>query len=234
MRSSLALALAAASFLHLSACENSDPNETTTQAIEPMESGPETASREEEVVVGERAGQEDEQLADAERIERRNQAILAGLAEEERRRESEDAEVTVDVDPPATESLQTNAKRQATPSIDLSHYEDQLTKMADRYEEAKKELRKAADECKPKAVETTGSFVGIDPYTGESISISVDSSGWVEGSQAACEEARELELEISRLLTRYDRVYHDYTLEAMKAGVLIQARRRQLPIPKRR
>ena len=175
---------------------------------------------------------QEEQLSDAERIQRKNQEMLAALAAKERSSQTSETLPVADLDAEADKRTASvsNSPETESPQVDLSRYEERLSKLVDKYEEFSTRLRKATTDCEPKR--TTSSGIIRDSSTGQWVHTS--ESGWIEGSQAACAEVSELNNRMSQALHDYDRLYNDYTLEAMRLGVLLEVQRRQLPIPERR
>ena len=178
----------------------------------------------------------EDQLTEAERIERKNQEMLAALAAQEQSSQTSETLPMADSDAEAdkgtesgTESVSSEGEIES-PQVDLSPYEERLSELVERYEEFRTRLRVAITDCEPKR--TTSSGVIRDPYSADHVN--TYGSSVTEGSAAACAEVRELNSKLSGVLYDYDRLYHDYTLEAMQRGMTLQVKRRQLPIPKRR
>ncbi len=212
-------------------CEKARDNEIQVDDIHtPSEEGVELATPEATATVDQ--GDQEQLSSDSETVRKRNEQILAQLAEEERRRLAQEDAPIEDSVAKREENLSSarNDQESASPKVDLTSFEKRLSELVDRYEEIRTQFRRATTDCEPK--QTSSSGVIRDPVTGEWVRTS--ESGWIQGSAAACAEAQELDNRLTGVLREYDRLYNEYTLEAMQHGMMLHVVRRQLPIPYRR
>jgi hypothetical protein len=224
-------AVLSCSLLVFVACDtarnNQGVDETTTANNEPRTEGPPKIAPEQAP-----SDVQGQPSLSSNEVRKKNEEMLARLAEEEQRRSSKNATPIEESGTNASETADSPAsdREREVSNVDLSGYERRLSELVERYEEIRTTLRRATTDCEPKRTQSSG--VIRDPATGEWVTTS--ESGWIQGSPAACAEARELEIGLSELLREYDRQYNDYTLEAMQHGMMLHVVRRQLPLPNRR